>query len=133
MQHLVTKLHSSVYGGTCLLHRVIMATSHVNVSLLESHLSTNAVIPDDCPYETIGGSGATIVRRPSLSLSLNMLSCVPERGLLQVNRSYNSSPVESELSSGRKSVSESIVRWQEDEVISWLDETGFGEYAVRIL
>ncbi len=99
-----------------------MASGNVH---LESHLSTNAVIPDDCPYETIGGSGATIVRRPSMSL----MSCVPERGLLQL-RSYNSSPVDSDVSSGRKSINGSIVRWQEDEVISWLDETGFSEYAV---
>ncbi len=99
-----------------------MSTSYKPNHLL-SHPSANEDIPEDTPFETIGGSGATIVRRPSL------LSCVPERGLLQPSRSYTSSPSDSD---GRKSSCESISRWQEDEVISWLDEIGFGEYSVCI-
>lgn len=102
-----------------------MASNKPRQPLLENHLSTNADIPEDSPFETIGGSGATIVRRPSL------LSCVPERSLLQPSRSYTSSPSDS-ASDDRRSTNESIVRWQEDDVISWLEEIGFAEYTVRI-
>ena len=92
-------------------------------------LSTNADISDDFPYETIGGKSASIVRRPSL------LTCIPEKGFgpgIQRTRSHTPSSSESETASGRKSIGENIKRWQEDDVLSWLDEAGFAEYEVLI-
>ena len=84
-------------------------------------LSTNAETSEDFPYETIGGRSAGIVRRPS------MLVGIPEKGL-GPQRSHTPSSCGSDATSGRKSISESIARWTEDDVLSWLSEAGFAEY-----
>lgn len=78
---------------------------------------------EDSQYETIGGKSAKIVRRPSL------LASIQERGLMQSQRSQSSTP--SDLS-GSGVNNEAIARWQEDDVMSWLEEIGFEEYKVII-
>ena len=92
---------------------------------LENLMSTNAIEPEGAPFETIGGSKAKIVRRPSV------LTGIPEKGLgALVGRSCSSSPGDSDGSTGRKSTNGSILRWQEYEVLSWLEELGFEQYSV---
>ena len=75
---------------------------------------------EDSQYETIGGKSAKIVRRPSL------LASIQERGGLSVQRTRSQSSSPSDISS----VNESIARWEEDDIMSWLHEIGFDEYKV---
>ena len=99
-----------------------MARENAENVRYDSLLSTDPDPPsEDFPYETIGGKSTGIVRRPSLLLG------IPEKGL-GTQRSHTPSSCESDATSGRKSMNESIARWTEDDVLSWLSEAGFAEY-----
>lgn len=82
------------------------------------------------PYKTIGGKGSKVVRHPS---ELHLISersgsgCSTKRSL---RSSDTSSPTSSEdwtRSHPSSSCNEAILKWDESEVISWLQEIGFAE------
>ena len=89
-------------------------------------------------FKTIGGKGSIIVRHPS------ELKFIPERSTssgcgktrTQQLASNGDSPTSSIEWSRPPSVSagttfgEAILKWDEDEVVSWLHEAGFAEYEV---
>ena len=93
------------------------------------------------PFKTIGGKGSNIARYPSV------LKFIPERSAsagcgktrTQQLASNGDSPTSSIEWSRPSSVSavpvcnEAILKWDEDDVVSWLHEIGFAGYEVHVL
>lgn len=92
-------------------------------------------------FKTIGGKGSNIARHPS------GLKFIPERSAsagcgrtrTQQLASNGDSPTSSIEWSRPSSVSagpicnEAILKWDEDEIVSWLHEIGLAEYEVHVL
>ena len=90
------------------------------------------------PYKTIGGKGSKIARHPS---ELKLHNSIPERCSSSGSKSTSNgdSPMSSSELSRPGSVSavasncnDAILKWDEDEVVGWLHESGFTEYEVRL-
>ena len=78
------------------------------------------------PYKTIGGKGSNISRHPS---ELHFSNDIPE-GSPAGSGSINWSRPGSINGCATTSLNDAVLKWDEDEVISWLHETGFAEYEV---
>ena len=86
------------------------------------------------PYKTIGGKGSKIVRHPSEFHLIPERSgsgcCSNKRPLRSSNASSPTSSEDWSRSHAISSCNEAILKWDEGEVISWLQEIGFAEYEV---
>lgn len=85
------------------------------------------------PYKTIGGKGRKIVRHPSDLKHIN--DVIPERSLSSTGNSPSPSDEWSRPSSVNavSRFNETILKWDESEVIAWLREIGFAEYEVMVI